>query len=77
VVVTAQLDEGPERGVVEIVDVTVYLAPTHVIAKVLKIGVADGSSIKAGQWCRQWGVWEEVWPLMDVVGCEGRHNGRH
>lgn len=45
----AELDQGPESGVVEVVDVAVDLAPAHVVAEVLDGGVADGAAVEGGE----------------------------
>ena len=46
-VYAAQLDEGPEGGVVEIVDVAIHLSPTHIVPQVLYARVAYGSAVEA------------------------------
>jgi hypothetical protein len=40
---------GPEGSVVEIVDVTVYLAPGEVVAEVTERGVTDRAGIEGGE----------------------------
>jgi hypothetical protein len=47
------LDQSPEGGVVEIVDVAVNLSPTEIVSEVLNARIADGPAIKTRERCRQ------------------------
>ena len=72
----AARDQGPEGGVVEIVDVGVHLAPAEVVAQRACGWVQHGTAIERGD-RQERGAGEVGGPEVHVVGGEEAGDGGH
>ena len=71
------MHQGPEAGVVKVVDMAIRLSPAQVIPNGPEVWVRDHSPIK-GRCVLQLGSWKETAPVGEVAHSEmGYHTGQY
>ena len=71
----SRVDQRPETGVVEIVDVAVCLTPAKVVTEILIGRIEDDAAVKGG-WVLEGRVREERRPMKYVGRGKIRHHSR-
>ena len=70
------MHQGPEAGVIKVVDVAIRLSPVQVIPNGPEVGICDHSTIK-GRCVLQLGSWKEPAPVGEVAHSEMRYHAGH
>ena len=71
------MDQSPEAGVVEVVDMAICLSPVQVVLEAFQVGISHKPGVKRG-WVLELSLWEETAPVEDIAGSKVRyHSGAY